>query len=54
MRLLKSSQMKVRHPDDIQAVSLCDGAERNVYRMLHRVYPRKGTAAPPKEVGFWI
>ena len=52
MRLLKSAKMKVRHPDDIQAVSLCPSAERDVYPMLHRVYPRKSTAAaPPKEVG---
>ena len=53
MRVLKSAKMKVRHPDDIHALSLCDSADRNVFPMLHRVYPRKSSAGatPPREVG---
>jgi len=36
MRQLRSSKMKVRHQDDINALALCDRADRNVYPILHR------------------
>ena len=54
MRQLRSSKMKVKHQDDINALALCDQADRNVYPILHRVYKRKISAppAPPaNEVG---
>ena len=44
MRQLRSSKMKVRHQEDINALALCDQADRNVYPILHRVYQRKSSA----------
>ena len=53
MRQLRSSKMKVKHQDDINALALCDQADRNVYPILHRVYKRKISAppAPPANEG---
>ena len=44
MRQLRSSKMKVRHQEDINALALCDQADRNVYPILHRVCQRKSSA----------
>ena len=36
MRQLRSSKMKVRHQEDINALALCDQADRNVYPILEK------------------
>ena len=41
---LRTTGAEVKHQDDINALALCDQADRNVYPILHRVYKRKISA----------
>ena len=50
-RILKSGKRKLTHKEDIAAVTRCPTPDRDVYELLHRIYPRKKQPAPPKEVG---